>query len=106
MTVHPSGNFLYESNSNLYTTAADAGIDVFDIRNFRAPKAVAKLDLPPTPGLGSESHDLTFNKRGTRAYSAALSQTVVINTEKPAAPKLVSVIVDPAINVHHQADPA
>jgi hypothetical protein len=106
MTVHPSGNYLYESNSNLYTTAADAGIDVFDIRNFRKPKLVAKLALPPTPGLGSESHDLTFNPNGTRAYSAALSQTVIINTENPAKPSLVSVVVDPTINVHHQADPA
>ena len=106
MTVHPSGRYLYESNSNLYTTAADAGIEVFDISRFRAPKPVAKLALPPTPGLGSESHDITFNRKGTRAYSAALSQSAIINTENPANPKLVSVIVDPTINVHHQADPA
>ena len=106
MTVHPSGNYLYESNSQLYTTAADAGIEVFDIRRFRAPKRVAKLALPPTPGLGAESHDVTFNGKGTRAYSAALSQTALINTEDPRNPKLISVIVDPTINVHHQADPA
>ena len=105
MTVHPSGMYLYESNSQLYTTAADAGIEVFDIRNFAAPKRVAKLTLPPTPGLGAESHDLTFNNRGTRAYSAALSQTVSINTQDPANPSIISVIVDPTINVHHQADP-
>ena len=105
MTVHPSGRYLYESNSQLYTTAADAGIEVFDIRNLKAPKRVAKLVLPPTPGLGAESHDLTFDGRGDRAYSAALSQTALINTEDPANPKLISVIVDPTINVHHQADP-
>ena len=105
MTVHPSGLYLYESNSELYTTAADAGIEVFDISNFSDPRRVAKLRLPPTPGLGSESHDLTFNTEGTRAYSAALSQTVSINTEDPANPKLISVIVDPTINVHHQSDP-
>ena len=105
MTVHPSGLYLYESNSQLYTTAADAGIEVFDISDFSAPKRVAKLALPPTPGLGAESHDLTFNTKGTRAYSAALSQTVAINTEDPAKPKLISVIVDPTINVHHQSNP-
>ena len=106
MTVHPSGLYLYESNSQLYTTAADAGIEVFDISDFSAPTRVAKLALPPTPGLGAESHDLTFNTEGTRAYAAALSQTVSINTEDPANPSIVSVIVDPTINVHHQADPA
>ena len=105
MTVHPSGQYLYESNSQLYTTAADAGIEVFDIRNFSAPKRVAKLSLPPTPGLGAESHDLTFSRKGRRAYSAALSQTVSINTENPARPSIVNVIVDPTINVHHQSDP-
>ena len=102
-TVHPSGRYLYESNSQLYTTAADAGIEVFDIGNFAAPVRVAKLTLPPTPGLGAESHDVTFNESGTRAYTAALSQTAIINTEDPRNPKLVSLIVDPSINVHHQA---
>ena len=106
MTVHPGGRYLYESNSQLYTTAADAGIEVFDISRFRAPRRVAKMALPPTPGLGAESHDITFNRRGTRAYSAALSQTVSINTENPRAPKIISVIVDPTINVHHQAGSA
>jgi hypothetical protein len=105
-TVHPSGLYLYESNSELYTTAADAGIEVFDISDFSAPERIAKVTLPPTPGLGSESHDLTFNADGTRAYTAALSQSAVINTEDPRNPSLVSVIIDPAINVHHQASPA
>jgi hypothetical protein len=105
-TVHPSGLYLYESNSELYTTAADAGIEVFDISDFSAPERIAKVALPPTPGLGSESHDLTFNADGTRAYTAALSQSAVINTEDPRNPSLISVIIDPAINVHHQADPA
>lgn len=105
-TVHPSGLYLYESNSELYTTAADAGIEVFDISDFTAPERIAKVSLPPTPGLGSESHDLTFNADGTRAYTAALSQTAVINTEDPRNPSLISVIIDPTINVHHQADPA
>ena len=40
-TVHPSGKYIYESNSQLYTTAADAGIEVFDISNFAAPTRVA-----------------------------------------------------------------
>jgi hypothetical protein len=105
-TIAPGGNYFYNSNSELYTTAANAGIEVFDIRDLSKPKLVTVLRLPPTPGLGSESHDLTFNAAGTRAYSAALSQTVSIDTTDQAAPKILSVIVDPTINVHHQADPA
>lgn len=102
-TVHPSGDYLYNSNSQLYTTAANAGIEVFDIRDLAAPRLVAVLPLPPVPGLGAESHDITFNEQGTRAYSAALSHTAIIDTTVVDRPEIISVIVDPTINVHHQS---
>ena len=105
-TVHPSGDWLYNSNSQLYTTALNAGIEVYDIRDFASPRLAAVLPLPPVPGLGSESHDITFNEAGTRAYSAALSHTAVIDTTIVDRPKIISVIVDPTINVHHQATKA
>ncbi len=110
-TVHPSGNYFYNSNSNLYTNTitdkgGQPGIEIYDIRNVREPRRVAQLNLPFVPAsLGTESHDLTFNTSGSRAYSAALSQGVIINTEDPAAPKIVSTIIDPTINVWHQSDP-
>ena len=103
-TIHPSGNYLYNSNSDLITSFQPA-IEVFDISNFLAPAKVAELELPARPGLGTESHDITFRSDGDRAYSAALSQGVVINTEDPGAPSIVSSWLDPAINVWHQADP-
>ncbi len=103
-TIHPSGNYLYNSNSDLITSI-DPAIEVFDISNFAAPTQVAALTLPVRPGLGTESHDITFNADGSRAYSAALSQGVVINTEDPANPSVLSNWIDPTINVWHQADP-
>jgi hypothetical protein len=66
---------------------------------------VGELPLPFIPGLGSESHDITFNEDGTRAYSAALSHTNIIDTTDKENPVIISTIVDPMINVHHQADP-
>ncbi|MBW3657045.1 MAG: hypothetical protein KY457_00285, partial [Actinobacteria bacterium] len=104
-TVHPSGRYLYNSNSELITNAADAGIEIFDITDLANPEHVTTFALPVRPGLGTDSHDLTFNSDGTRAYSAALSQTVIIDTTNPEAPALVSSFMDPAINVEHQADP-
>ena len=82
-TVHPSGNFLYNSNSDLITSYEPA-IEVFDISDFAAPRKVGELALPLRPGLGTESHDITFNEAGDRAYSAALSQGVIIDTSDPA----------------------
>jgi hypothetical protein len=105
-TVHPSGDYLYNSNSELITSVVgEVGIEVVDIRDLSAPEQVAFLPLPIRPGLGTESHDVTFSADGTRAYSAALSQTVIIDTTDPTAPEILSSIVDPTINVDHQADP-
>ena len=104
MTVHPSGDFLYNSNSELITNLTPA-IEVFDISNLRAPKKAGDLKLDARPGLGTNSHDITFNESGTRAYSAALSHGVVIDTSKPGAPKITSTFDDEAVNVWHQVDP-
>jgi hypothetical protein len=103
-SIHPSGNYLYNSNSDLITSLQPA-IEIFDISDFAAPRKVGELALPTRPGLGTESHDITFRDDGNRAYSAALSQGVVIDTTDPAAPEIVSTWLDPAINVWHQADP-
>jgi hypothetical protein len=103
-TIHPSGNYLYNSNSDLITSIQPA-IEVFDISDPGAPRAVGELSLPPRPGLGTESHDITFNAEGTRAYSAALSHGVILNTEDPAHPSVITEYDDEAINVWHQSDP-
>jgi hypothetical protein len=102
-TIHPSGNFLYNSNSDLITSIQPA-IEVFDISNFSAPTLTAELSLPARPGLGTESHDISFGKGGTRAYSAALSQGVIIDTADPARPEVIKSYVDPTINVWHQSE--
>jgi hypothetical protein len=103
-SIHPSGRYLYNSNSDLMNSFLPA-VEVFDISNFAAPVKVTELALPTRPGLGTESHDITFSSDGNRAYSAALSQGVIIDTSKAASPKIVSSWLDPAINVWHQADP-
>ena len=104
-TVHPSGRFLYNSNSDLINSAGTQAIEIYDITRFRSPQLATRLELPLRPGLGTESHDITFNKAGSRAYSAALSQTVIIGTRRPAKPRIISTFTDPTINVVHQSDP-
>ena len=105
MTVHPSGDYLYNSNSDLITST-EPTITIYDISQPEQPRKVQDFPLPFVPlSLGSESHDITFNEDGTRAYSAALSQTLVLDTSDPENPVQVSQILDPTINVAHQADP-
>lgn len=105
MTVHPSGRYLYNSNSDLITST-EPSITIYDISQPEQPRKVQDFPIPFVPtSLGSESHDITFNEDGTRAYSAALSQTLVLDTTDPENPSVVGQVVDPAINVSHQADP-
>ncbi len=105
MTIHPSGNFLYNSNSDLISSTRPA-VTIYDIRRPSLPKKVQDFRIPFVPtSLGSESHDITFNAAGTRAFVAALSQTLILDTSNPARPVQIGQIVDPAINVVHQSDP-
>lgn len=105
MTIHPSGKYLYNSNSDLATSTSPT-VRIYDVSKPEAPKMVQDFPLPVAPGsLGSESHDITFNKSGSRAYVAALSQTLVLDTTNPEAPEQISQILDPTINVVHQSDP-
>ncbi|MCW3012742.1 MAG: putative secreted protein, partial [Solirubrobacterales bacterium] len=104
MTVHPSGKYLYNSNSDLITSLLPA-IEIADITDVEHPKSVGEVELKSFPGLGTESHDITFNADGTRAYSAALSHGEVLDTTDPAKPSSIGTVVDPAVNVWHQADP-
>ncbi|MDP3967033.1 MAG: hypothetical protein Q8Q02_02035 [Nocardioides sp.] len=105
MTIHPSGDYLYNSNSDLATSTSPT-IEVWDVSDVRSPVKAHTLALPVMPtSLGSESHDVTFDESGDRAYSAAISQTLVLDTSDPAKPSILSQIVDPSINVSHQADP-
>lgn len=104
MTVHPSGRFLYNSNSDLITSPLPA-IEIFDVTDFANPRLAKELALPTRPGLGTESHDIAFSRDGSRAYSAALSQGVIIDSTKPADPTVITSFVDPTINVWHQLEP-
>jgi hypothetical protein len=104
LTVHPSGKYVYNSNSDLITSFQPA-IEIGSIADIENPTKVGEFPLLTLPGLGTEAHDITFSDDGRRAYVAALSHGEVLDTTNPAAPTRAGVIVDPAINVWHQSDP-
>jgi hypothetical protein len=98
-TVHPSGKYLYNSNNEL--TRGQGFLEYFDITDLTSPVKLGELPLE----TGIDSHDITFNAEGTRAYSAAITHTVIINTEDPAKPSVVGRVLDPTLGIQHQADP-
>jgi hypothetical protein len=99
LTIHPGGQYLYNSNNKIGASVGQ--IEIFDISDLMKPVALPTLNL----GSGVDSHDLTFNADGTRAYTAAINHTLIINTENPAAPSIVGRIINAAATIHHQADP-
>jgi hypothetical protein len=116
MTVHPSGRYLYNSNSDLLTNTRPE-IAIFDIADPAQPRLVQRYPLPLVPtSLGSNPHDIFFSPSGDRAYVAALSQAVILDTTDPASPQRLpglpaapgapsaGQIIDPAINLVHQSD--
>ncbi len=105
-TLHPSGKYLYVSDSELVPDESrpvgemTGRINVVDIQDLTAMEEV--FTLPLTTGLSS--HDISFNKAGTRGYSAALTQTLILDTTDPAKPSIKTTIIDPTINISHGAD--
>jgi hypothetical protein len=102
-TVHPSGRFFYNSNSDLITSPVPA-IELTDITDITKPKPAGEFALKTFPGLGTEAHDVNFSKDGSRAYVAALSHGEVLDTTDPGAPKFVGFVTDPALQVWHETD--
>lgn len=105
-TIDPSGNYIYNSNQDLIPKTPLNGqavypIEVFDISNLAAPVKVAEVAL--TTGTGP--HDITFSPDGSRAYVAAVSHSVILDTTNRANPSVIGVIEDPTVSIHHQADP-
>jgi hypothetical protein len=98
VTVHPSGEFVYNSAAVVVTTRPGS-IEVYDIRTPEEPELVDEIELL----TGLDSHDLTFNEDGTRLYSAAITHSFVIDTSDPTDNQIVGRIFDPAINIHHDA---
>lgn len=104
-TMHPGGRYLYVSEAELVrprvlSTPMLGQIQVIDLADVTKPRLVKVFYQT----VGS-SHDITFNADGTRAYSAALVNTISLDTTDPADPKLLAVIEDPSVSLHHQADP-
>ena len=89
--------FFYNSEND---TAGS--LQVWDVTDVTDPTNTATLALQDA---GADTHDVTFNADGTRAYVASINLSYVLDTTDPADPVLVSRIIDPAVGIHHQADP-
>ncbi|MGH2710296.1 MAG: LVIVD repeat-containing protein, partial [Actinomycetota bacterium] len=96
-TIHPSGDYLYISTSELApTNGTDSRIPIFDISNPANPVKVRDFMIPV-----NGPHDIRFSPDGKRAYLAGISAFHIVNTEDPKNPSIISTIVPPGGSIGH-----
>jgi hypothetical protein len=95
ITAHPTKPYVYNSDSDL----ANAGeIQIWSIKNPKKPELVNTVrSLPHSP------HDISFNKDGTRAVTAAVSHIDIFNTEDPENPTFMWTGQCPGCSITHDA---
>ena len=97
ITAHPTKPFVYNSDSDLAHTGLGV-IEVWNVKNPRKPKMVYEHFV----GVHSP-HDISFNKNGTLAVTAAISHIDVLDTSNPAQPVSKWVTQCPGCTITHDA---
>ncbi|HVM44773.1 MAG TPA: hypothetical protein VM582_02465 [Candidatus Thermoplasmatota archaeon] len=76
--------------------------EIVNIRDPLAPFVEAEFLFPATSSsIGC--HDILAEPERDRAICGAISETMIWDTTDPLAPKVVSTIVNPLLNIHHSA---
>ena len=104
MTAHPTKPYVYVSNSALEPTPdtpASEGsgrIQIWSIKNPAKPVLVNTIPSIPHP-----PHDISFNKKGTMAVTAAISHWDIFDTTDPENPSLIFETQCPGCTITHDA---
>ena len=95
MTAHPTKPYVYVSNSSL---AGSPRIQIWSIKNPAKPELVNEFTSAP-----HAPHDISFNKKGTKIVTAAISHWDIFNTTDPEAPALEWTGQCPGCSITHDA---
>jgi hypothetical protein len=97
ITAHPTKPFVYNSDSDLAHQGLGV-IEVWNVKNARKPKMVYEHFV----GVHSP-HDISFNRNGTRAVTAAVSHIDLLDTTNPAKPVSLFTTQCPGCTITHDA---
>lgn len=97
MTAHPTKPIVYVSNSGL-VPGARSRIQIWSIKNPAKPELLGEVkSLPHAP------HDISFNKKGTMAVTAAISHFDIWDTSDPVHPTILYESQCPGCSITHDA---
>ena len=95
ITAHPTKPYVYNSTSKL---APPGDIQIWSIKNPAKPVLVNTVrSLPHAP------HDISFDKKGNYAVTAAISHFDIFDTSDPENPSLVYSSQCPGCSITHDA---
>jgi hypothetical protein len=92
--------WVYSSPSAVVTTQPGQ-FHISDVSDPWRPGEARPVELL----TGLDAHDIIFSEDGDRAYAAALTHTLVLDTSDPGDPKVIGRIFDATVNIHHEAHP-
>lgn len=97
VTAHPTKPYVYVSNSQL-VPGGSSRIQIWSIKNPAKPELVGQVSsLPHAP------HDISFNKKGTKIVTAAITHWDIFDTTNPEAPVLEFTSQCPGCSITHDA---
>ncbi len=94
-TAHPTKPFVYNSDSQL---TGPGEIQIWSIKNPAKPVLVNTIPSVPHP-----PHDISFNKDGSKAVTAAISHIDIFDTSDPENPTLTWTGQCPGCSITHDA---
>jgi hypothetical protein len=96
ITAHPTKPIVYNSDSD--GSGLNSEIQIWSIANPRKPKLINSVaSYPAAP------HDISFNKKGTLAVTAAVRHFSIFNTKNPKKPVLLWEGQCPGCTITHDA---
>jgi hypothetical protein len=95
ITAHPKKPYVYNSSSAL---APPGEIQIWKVKNPKKPELVNTI-----PSLPHAPHDISFNKKGDKIVTAAISHFDLFDTSDPENPSLLWTGQCPGCSITHDA---
>ena len=93
-SLMPGGRYLYISTSAIAEGQSYAPI--YDLKDPTRPKLAGEYRGP-----GNSPHDIRFNDKATRAYTAGVSSFQILDIADPVKPKMLSIFFPPGATIGH-----
>lgn len=101
-TPYGDTGLIYNSAYNLQNPRDHHRSEIVDVRDPANPVVAGEFLFPDT-SASHGCHDILAEPQYNRSVCAGITETMIWDTTEPLAPKVVSTIRNPLLNIHHSA---